>query len=261
MDRAVAWWQPMGVAQVGRILAVHDLIITLADGIGADSQHQDLSQLLADGVAAVMRTDAAVLLDEAGTLALAAAHGAQAEELAAAEVEYGQGPSLDCFRNGVPFSRTDLVAHAADWPLWAGRARATEFVAVHVRPLRRRRYRIGVLTLLKDRASPPLTHRELAVVQALADATTVGLLHQRLLRRQALVSAQLRFALDSRVPIEQAKGMLAERTGTGVDQAFQLLRDYARNHGRKIHEVAAEVVDEDLRIPACEVDRPPPIAR
>lgn len=243
---------------VGRTQAVHDLIVTLADSVGADSRQQNLPQILADGVAGVVKADTAVLLDEAGSLTVAAAHGTEAADLAETEVESSQGPSVDCFRDGAPVSCTDLFDQASDWPLWAGQARAAGFTAVHVRPLRRRQYRIGVLTLLATEASPGLNHRQLATVQALADAATVGLLHQRLLRRQALVTAQLRFALDSRILIEQAKGVLSERTGTTVEQAFQLLREYSRNHGRKIHEVAADLVSENLRLPARAADRPPP---
>ncbi|HZP51310.1 GAF and ANTAR domain-containing protein [Actinocrinis sp.] len=246
---------------VGRAQAVHDLLVTLADSVGVESQQQNLPQLLADGAAGVAKTDATVLLDEAGTLAVAAAHGTEAADLAATEVESGQGPSVDCFRDGAPVSCTDLLDQALLWPLWAGQARAAGFTAVHVRPLRRRQYRIGVLILLANEASPQLTHRQLATVQALADAATVGLLHQRLLRRQALVTAQLRFALDSRILIEQAKGVLSERTGSTVDQAFQLLREYARSHGRKIHEVAADVIGDSLRLPDRAADRPQPPAK
>jgi GAF domain-containing protein len=240
---------------VGRAQAVHDLIVTLADGVGADSQQQNLAQILADGVAGVVKAATAVLLDEAGTLTVAAARGTEAADLAETEVESGQGPSVDCFRDGAPISCTDLRDQASGWPLWAGQGRAAGFTAVHVRPLRRRQYRIGVLTLLANEATPHLTYRRLATVQALADAATVGLLHQRMLRRQALVSAQLRFALDSRILIEQAKGVLSERTGTTTDQAFHLLREYARNHGRKIHEVAADVISDNLRLPLRAADR------
>ncbi|HZU55994.1 MAG TPA: GAF and ANTAR domain-containing protein [Actinocrinis sp.] len=245
----------------GSTQAVHELIVTLADSVGADSRQQNLPQILADGVAGLVKTDTAVLLDEAGSLTVAAAHGSEAADLAATEVDSGQGPSVDCFRDGVPLAWTDLRDRTPSWPLWGGQARGAGFTAAYVRPLRRRQYRVGVLTLLASEATPHLNHRQLATVQALADAATVGLLHQRLLRRQALVTAQLRFALDSRILIEQAKGVLSERAGTTVDQAFQLLREYARSHGRKIHEVAADVISENLRLPAQTADRPQPPAK
>ncbi len=242
---------------VSRTQAVHDLIVTLADSVDGDAQQQDLPQILANGAAAVLKADAAVLLDSAGRLTVAAAHGAGAADLAAIEADSGLGPSTECFRDGSPVSCASLDGQTPRWPQWSAQARAAGFTAVHSRPLRRRRQRIGVLTLLVGGASPPLTGRQLSTAQALADAAAVGLLHQRLVKRQTLIAAQLRFALDSRILIEQAKGILAERAGTGVDEAFQLLREYARNHGRKIHEVAADVVHEGLRIQLSTGDRPP----
>lgn len=234
---------------VSRVQAVHDLIVKLADSVGADSEQQDLPQILADGVDVVFNADAAVLLDEAGTLTVAAVHGAAAAQLVAIEVDVGQGPSMDCFRDGIPVTCVDPAAQTARWPRWQAGAQAAGVTAVHARPLRRRRQRIGVLALLVIGEPSPLGRSQLSTAQALADAATVGILNQRLLRRQALVTAQLRFALESRVLIEQAKGMLAERTGTDVEQSFRLLRRYARNNGRKIHEVAQEVISGSLRIP------------
>lgn len=53
---------------------------------------------------------------------------------------------------------------------------------------------------------------------------------------------QLQQALDSRVVIEQAKGMLRERIGLPIESAFQLLRGSARGNGQKLHELASDVV-------------------
>ena len=57
---------------------------------------------------------------------------------------------------------------------------------------------------------------------------------------------QLETALTSRIVIEQAKGILAERHRLGVDEAFERLRRASRDSGRKIHDVAREVVDGRL---------------
>ncbi len=61
---------------------------------------------------------------------------------------------------------------------------------------------------------------------------------------------QLQHALDSRVAIEQAKGVLAERLGIGVDEAFDALRRAARSNRMKVHELARAVVagEETLRL-------------
>jgi hypothetical protein len=60
---------------------------------------------------------------------------------------------------------------------------------------------------------------------------------------------QLQGALDSRVVIEQAKGMLRERVGLPIDSAFELLRASARGNGQKLHDLAAQVVGS-LETPA-----------
>lgn len=56
--------------------------------------------------------------------------------------------------------------------------------------------------------------------------------------------SQLETALQSRIVIEQAKGMLADRLSVSVDDAFEILRYAARSHRAKLHEVAARVVKE-----------------
>jgi hypothetical protein len=100
---------------------------------------------------------------------------------------------------------------------------------------------IGALNLF--RADPgPLDPAELRVGQALADVATIGLLHERNVRRSDTLAEQLQAALNSRVVIEQAKGKLAERLSMDMDQAFNLLRDYARNSNQRLTDVARNFV-------------------
>jgi AmiR/NasT family two-component response regulator len=66
-------------------------------------------------------------------------------------------------------------------------------------------------------------------------------LHAEVIRLRA-ENVQLRRALETRIVIEQAKGVLAERFALAPDQAFAVLRRAARNEGRSIHELAAEII-------------------
>jgi AmiR/NasT family two-component response regulator len=113
--------------------------------------------------------------------------------------------------------------------------------------MRLREERLGALNLLS--ATPgPLDDDTIALGQALADAATIGIIHQRVLARQEIIVEQLQTALDSRIVIEQAKGFLAERLGIGVEGAFTLLRRYARDRSRKLTEVATDVLENRLTI-------------
>jgi AmiR/NasT family two-component response regulator len=94
------------------------------------------------------------------------------------------------------------------------------------------------------------------VGQALADVATIGLLHERNMRRRDTLNEQLQSALNSRVVIEQAKGKLAERLGLDMDQAFNVLRDYARARNLRLSELARAFIDGSQ-----DITRPKPNAK
>ncbi|MFD6291988.1 ANTAR domain-containing protein, partial [Streptomyces sp. NPDC060205] len=96
--------------------------------------------------------------------------------------------------------------------------------------------------LFRDRRGA-LDGRQLLLAQALADTATIAILQQRVVHEQATVITQLQHALHSRVVIEQAKGYLAQRHGTGVDEAFTRMRTHARRHTTKLTDVARQVLD------------------
>src|SRR5665213_3205172 len=89
----------------------------------------------------------------------------------------------------------------------------------------------------------------------LADVATIGILQRRSTHRSAMMAEQLQHALNSRVVIEQAKGVLAERNGVDMDTAFNALRRYARNHNRKLSELAMEVVRGEIDPTAVQTGR------
>lgn len=91
-----------------------------------------------------------------------------------------------------------------------------------------------------------MTQADLALGQALADVATIGLIQERAIAASQLLAEQLQAALNSRILLEQAKGVLAERTGLPMDQAFQLMRSHARNQGRRLGDIATEIIDGSL---------------
>jgi AmiR/NasT family two-component response regulator len=95
------------------------------------------------------------------------------------------------------------------------------------------------------------------VGQALADVATIGLLQQRAIRRRDVITEQLQTALNSRVLIEQAKGVLSERLHVDVADAFTLLRNGARSHNRRLSELAQAIIDGTEQIPTVPAARQP----
>ncbi|MCW2904018.1 MAG: response regulator receiver and domain protein [Streptosporangiaceae bacterium] len=100
---------------------------------------------------------------------------------------------------------------------------------------------IGALNLFTT-GRRPLSDNDLAVAQGMADIATIGLLHERTVRDQVALSEQLQTALQSRILIEQAKGVLSAQTGTSVAAAFTLMRSHARHTGQPLTTLAGAIV-------------------
>jgi hypothetical protein len=165
------------------------------------------------------------------------------------QLQSDQGPCLDCFRAGQPVDSGDLAAAGQRWPRFAPAAQQAGFAAVQALPMRLRDQVIGALNLF--RASPgALPPADVRVGQALADVATISLLHERSMRHSDTLNEQLQTALNSRVIIEQAKGKLAERLGLDMDQAFSLLRDFARARNRRLSDLAQAFVDGSDTLPS-----------
>ena len=168
------------------------------------------------------------------------------------QLQNDQGPCLECFRTGQPVTATGLAGLAPRWPRFAQAATQAGFATVEALPMRLRGQVIGALNLF--RAEPgSFETADVRIGQALADVATIGLLHERNVRRRETVAEQLQAALNSRVVIEQAKGKLAERLSIDMDRAFRMLRDYARNTNQHLTDVARTFVE------GATADFPPPV--
>jgi transcriptional regulator with GAF, ATPase, and Fis domain len=220
--------------------------VELADTLVVGFDVIEFLELLASRCAELLAVDAAglVLADQRGALTLVAASDEQARLVELVQLEIAEGACLDCYRSGQPVSCADLSTAGERWPRFAPAALEAGFASVHAAPMRLREEIIGALSLFGGQPGE-LDESARVVGQALADVATIGILHERAMRRTETLTEQLQNALNSRVLIEQAKGVLAERVGIGVDEAFGEMRRYARAHSRKLLDLAAAVVHGD----------------
>ena len=218
--------------------------VDLADTMVADFDVIDFLHLLTDRSVTRLAVSAAgvMLADPRGELRVAAASSEAAGLIELFQIQNDQGPCLDCFRTAQPVTAADLTGPDQRWPQFAAAATRAGFRSVEALPMRLRDEVIGALNLF--RATPePLSPPDLRIAQALADVATIGLLQERAVRRMETVAEQLQAALNSRVVVEQAKGKLAERLSIEMDEAFGLLRVYARNSNQRLTDVARNFVD------------------
>lgn len=220
--------------------------VELADTLVDDFDLVDFLYLLTTRCQQTLAVDAVGLLlaDNHGGLNVMAASSEQARVLELFQLQNAEGPCLDCYRTGHPISCPDLATQSGRWPRFTHEALDAGFAAVHALPMRLRENVIGGLNLFTTTPGT-LDPELLAVGQALADVATIGLLHERAMRQRELLTEQLQTALNGRLAIEQAKGILAERASTTVGEAFELLRRYARSHNRKLLDLARAVVNHD----------------
>jgi GAF domain-containing protein len=186
-----------------------------------------------------------MLADAQGRLQLVASTDESAELVEVMQLAAGTGPCLDCFAAGASVSVPDIASSGEQWPDFRDAALQQGFHSVHATPMKLRGDVIGTMNLFQA-AVGALTDRDAAVVQALADVATIGVLQQRIATESQIMAEQLQRALDSRVLIEQAKGALAESQSLTMEQAFSALRGYARSHNLTLHEVANGVITREL---------------
>jgi transcriptional regulator with GAF, ATPase, and Fis domain len=226
-----------------------DVFIGLSDTLVADFDVIDFLHVLTTRYVQLLGVSAAGLLltDERDTLQVVAASSERTMLLELFQLQTDHGPCVDCFHTGQPVSVADLPT-AGRWPRFTAAAAEVGFSAVHALPMRLRTAVIGALNLF-DTGPGALDERKLCIGQALADVATIGLLQQRAIHHRDILTEQLQTALSSRILIEQAKGVLAERLGVGVADAFTLLRNYARSHNRRLSDLAQSILGGAEQIP------------
>jgi len=231
-------------------------LVELTDTLVADFDVVDLFTLLADRCVDVLDVGAAglMLVSPDGDLRVMASSSEAMRVLELFEVQSQEGPCLDCYRTGQPVVNQDLAALDGRWPRFAPEALDAGFRSVHALPMRLRGTIIGALNLF-HRGPGPMRQADVDAAQALADVATIAVLQHRAALEAQVLNEQLNHALNSRIVIEQAKGMVAEREGLEIDQAFSALRNHARNHNLRLVDVADDVIGGNLA--ASALDRLP----
>ena len=228
-----------------------EAFVEAADTLVDDFDVIEFLHTLAAHCVQLLDVDAAglMLADKRGKLHASAASSESARLLELFELQTDAGPCVDAYRTAAQVVNADLRDSAERWPRFAEAARLTGFVSVHALPLRLRSTVIGALNLFSSQPGP-LSGADIRTGQALADIATIGILAQRTVHQAELLAAQLQNALTSRIAIEQAKGILAERRQITVDEAFEILRRHARTHNLRLSELARDVAARSSTVAA-----------
>lgn len=218
--------------------------VELADTLVDEFDLVEFLHLLVDRCVELLDVSAAglMLADFRGRLQVMASSSENIRLLELFQLQNDDGPCLDCYRTGRPVNHPDLASADDRWPRFAPAATEAGFRTVHALPMRLRAEILGAFNLFHTDAHQ-LDSSVIRIGQALVDVATIGLIHERSLRDHETLIDQLQTALNSRIIVEQAKGILAERRGIDPGDAFTLLRNYARNHGQRLTELAAAVID------------------
>ncbi len=228
-----------------------ETLVHLADTLVDDYDVVDFLQELAERCVDVLAISEAgiMLADSEGTLRYMACSSERMRLVELFELQIEEGPCFDAFRTRAAVSSTSPEDARQRWPRFAPHAHEAGFDSVAAVPMRLRAEVIGALNLF-SRTGDAMSEVDLRFAQAMADVATIGILSERAIRDSRALAGQLEMALESRIVIEQAKGIVAAHNHITVDEAFELIRRYARDHNRLLSEVAREIVTQVLT-PEC----------
>ncbi|MFF5293827.1 GAF and ANTAR domain-containing protein [Paractinoplanes globisporus] len=227
------------------------IFVEVADTLVDEFDLLDFLHMLTERAASLVEASAVglMLADQRGRLEFMAGTNENVRLVELFQLQNQEGPCLESFRTGEPVINVDLTAAADRWPLFAPRATAAGFLSVHAFPLRLRERVIGAMNVFGNTRGRLLTGNDVPIMQALADVATIGLLQERAIRRGEVLTEQLQGALNSRIVIEQAKGAVAQARATSVDDAFDIIRRYARSHNYRLVDLAHVIVTDFASVP------------
>jgi hypothetical protein len=227
----------VSAAETDVAAAFAELAETLVSGIDID---QYLADVCRHSVSLVGADTAAVVHTTGQDPARVTAADERGHRLAVRSLEARDSPWTECMATGVLISVADVGAESQRWPWFVQLASQAGLRAITVLPVRSPTGVAGALALLGE---PVLDARGIRLARSLCDAAGYGMAVAEQRVRLEVAVSQLQLALSSRIVIEQAKGILAERWRVAPDEAFRTLRRHARTTQRRLADVARAIIE------------------
>lgn len=237
------------VVILSRASRVSEAFVKLTDALVGEFDVLDILHTLVEESVELLDATAAGLLlaDPSGQLQVLASTSEASQLVEVLQSQAGVGPCVDAYKTGKVVTLADIEAEGNRYPDFQAAALSQGFRSVHAIPMRVRPRTIGALNLFRvDKGD--MSTDDAAIGQALADVATISILQERTFRENTMVNEQLQRALNSRILIEQAKGVIAQRSGVDMDEAFSRLRAYARSHNEAMHDSARGVIDRTVSL-------------
>jgi GAF domain-containing protein len=189
---------------------------------------------------------AGVSLDSDGAIRYVTAANERTGSLERTQEAHQAGPGIDAHRSGRIVLVSDLAAAPGRWNALTKHASEAGIVAAAGFPIVLDGTSLGGLSLYDD-SWRDWSEDDVGAVKLLVEVATGYVANAARIAQMCKTAQQLQGALDSRVIIEQAKGVLAGEGSISVDAAFELLRGHARSHNTSLRQVADAVVNRGLR--------------
>ncbi|WP_105036754.1 GAF and ANTAR domain-containing protein [Cryobacterium aureum] len=237
------------MATMTRASLVSAAFVKLTDTLVGKYDVLDVLHTLVEECVELLDATAAGLLlaDPSGELQVVASTSEESYLVEVLQQQAGAGPCVDCYLTGKVVTLGDIAAFDKTYPDFVAAALSQGFRSVHAIPMRVRDRAIGALNLFRE-ATGDVTPEDAAIGQAMADVATISILQERTVREDGVVNEQLQRALNSRILIEQAKGVIAQISTVNMDEAFKRLRADARANNRTMHESAENVINRRIQL-------------
>jgi len=208
--------------------------------LGPADRHAGLQRVAELACTTVPACDAAsVSLVENGKTTSILSTDEAVHEIDTVQHRSGEGPCMQAILDAKPHSVESTTEDTA-FPAFARAASRKGYLSAFAYPLTADDGVVGALNLYsrRPRAFDEASRKIASVV---AGQAGIALHHASLYQASAKLAEQLQEALTSRAEIDQAKGILMERTGCDADQAFELLRQASQRMNRKVREIAHDI--------------------